>query len=244
MIQLKLARHGAPICSAAASLTDIGSWEQWRESKPGAAGLVLRLALANAELEVERSGVCMKRILLVVGLLAGCLSAPAFAQTKVGDWEIEKRASDEHCNATRAYKDADDENRQNVIVLSYSKDAIVIVFVYEGWEWGKDDKVLKADFATDKATILKKAKWEVMDKTTLRGIFEFKQSILDAVAKAKRLSLDFEDDDDDDSAEFDIPRAGEALAALKFCEENRSSGAASPPAAAAPPPVKSSRDRE
>jgi hypothetical protein len=163
----------------------------------------------------------MKQIFFGAALLAGFLSVPALAQTKVGDWEVEKRANDEHCNATRAYKDADDEDRQNVIVLTYSKDAIVIVLVYEGWEWGKDDKIVKADFGTDKTTILKKAKWQVMDKTTLRGIFEFNQSILDALGKAKRLSIDFEDDDDDDSTEFDIPRAGEALAALKFCEENR-----------------------
>jgi hypothetical protein len=54
----------------------------------------------------------------------------------------------------------------------------------------------------------------------VRGIFEFDQSILDALTKAKRLSIDF-DDDDDESIEVEIPRAGEALAALKFCEENR-----------------------
>jgi hypothetical protein len=162
----------------------------------------------------------MKQIFLAAILLASVVSTPAFAQTKVGDWDIEKRTQDEHCNASRAYKDADDDDRQNVIVLTYSKDAIVIVLIYEGWEWEKSDKIVKADFGTDKTTIVKKAKWEVMDKTTVRGIFEFNQSILDALGKAKRLVLDFEDDDDD-SAEFDIPRAGEALAALKFCEENR-----------------------
>jgi hypothetical protein len=36
----------------------------------------------------------------------------------------------------------------------------------------------------------------------------------------KRLSVDFEDDEDE-SIEFETPRVGEALAALKFCEENR-----------------------
>jgi hypothetical protein len=36
----------------------------------------------------------------------------------------------------------------------------------------------------------------------------------------KRISIDFENDDDD-STEFEAPRLGEALAALKFCEENR-----------------------
>jgi hypothetical protein len=67
---------------------------------------------------------------------------------------------------------------------------------------------------------MKASKWEVMDKTTVRGIFEFDQSILDAMSKAKRLTVDFEDDDDD-SIEMQIPRASEVLGALKFCEENR-----------------------
>ena len=45
-------------------------------------------------------------------------------------------------------------------------------------------------------------------------------ALIDAFTKAKRLAIDFEDDDDN-SIEFQTPRAGEALAALKFCEENR-----------------------
>jgi hypothetical protein len=45
---------------------------------------------------------------------------------------------------------------------------------------------------------------------------------MDRLSKAKRLSLDFEDDDDD-SIEMQVPRAGEALAALKFCEETAGS---------------------
>ena len=105
-------------------------------------------------------------------------------------------------------------------MLTYSADKIAIVLIYDGWEWDKVGEFLKADFSTDKADIMKKAKWEIMDKTTVRGVFDFDQSILDALSKAKRLSVDF-DEDDDDSIELQIPRAGEALAALKFCEENR-----------------------
>ena len=162
----------------------------------------------------------MNKLLFVAVLLGGFLNAPAWAQTKVGDWTVEKRATDTHCNASRGYKDKEDENRDYVIVLSYSTDKIVIVVIYDGWEWDKTGDILRADFSTDKTDIMKKAKWEVMDKTTVRGIFEFDQSILDALTKAKRLSIDF-DDDDDESIEVEIPRAGEALAALKFCEENR-----------------------
>ena len=47
------------------------------------------------------------------------------------------------------------------------------------------------------------------------------QRILDRLARAKRLHVDFEEDDDDNSIELETPRAAEMLAALKFCEENR-----------------------
>jgi hypothetical protein len=169
----------------------------------------------------------MKRLLFAAGMLAGVLSSAASntravlgQQSKVGDWTIEKRTQDTHCNASRGYKDKDDENRDYVIVITYSDKAIVIVMIYDGWEWDKVGEVLRADVGTDDADIMKKAKWEVMDKTTVRGIFEYDQSIMDRLSKAKRLTLDFEDDDDD-SIEMQVPRAGEALAALKFCEENR-----------------------
>ena len=162
----------------------------------------------------------MNKMLFVAALLAGFLSAPALAQTRVGDWTVEKRAKDTHCNASRGYKDKQDENRDYAIVLTYSTDKIVIVLIYDGWEWDKTGEILQAEFSTDKTDIMKKSKWEVMDKTTVRGIFEFDQSIMDRLSKAKRLTLDFEDDDDD-SIEMQIPHAGEALAALKFCEENR-----------------------
>ena len=162
----------------------------------------------------------MNKMLFLAALLALFLAVPAHAQTKVGDWSVEKRAKDTHCNASRGYKDKEDEDRDYAIVLSYSAEKIVIVMIYDGWEWGKTGEILRADLATDKTRIMKKSKWEVMDKTTVRGIFEFDQSILNALSKAKRLSVDFEGNDDD-SIELETPRAGEALAALKFCEENR-----------------------
>jgi len=164
----------------------------------------------------------MIRILFAAILLAGCMSTGALAQqSRVGDWTVEKRSQDQHCNASLGYKDKDDENRDYVIVLSHSDKAIVIVVIYDGWEWDKTGDILKADFGTDDADIMNKAKWEVMDKTTIRGIFEFDQTILDRLSKAKRITLDFEDDDDD-SVEVKTPRLGDALGALKFCEDNRS----------------------
>jgi hypothetical protein len=162
----------------------------------------------------------MRRI-FAIALLAGLLGTPALGQqSKVGDWTVERRAQDTHCNASRGYKDKEDENRDYVIVLSYSDKMIVMVLIYDGWEWSKVGEILRADLGTNEADIMKKAKWEVMDKTTVRGTFEFDQSLMDALSKAKRLTVDFEDDEDN-SIEMQIPRAGEALGALKFCETNR-----------------------
>ena len=77
----------------------------------------------------------MKKLLFTIALLAGFSAPPVLAQqSKVGDWTIEKRSQDTHCNASRGYKDKDDENRDYVIVLSYSDKAIVIVMIYDGWE--------------------------------------------------------------------------------------------------------------
>jgi invasion protein IalB len=163
----------------------------------------------------------MKPIIFAGLLLAAFCATPALAQqSMVGDWTIEKRSQDQHCNASRGYKDKDDENRDYAIVLTYSDKAIVMVLIYDGWGWEKVGDILKADVGTDDAGVMRKAKWEVMDKSTVRGIFEFDQSILDKLSKAKRLTIDFEDDDDD-SIEMQVPRFGEALGALKFCEENK-----------------------
>lgn len=163
----------------------------------------------------------MNRFRITIALLAGLFAAPALAQqSKVGDWTIEKRSQDTHCNASRGYKDASDENRDYAIVLTYSDKAIVFVVIYDGWEWDKTGQILHADFSTDDDDIMKAAKWEVMDKTTVRGLFEFDPSILEKLKNAKRVYLDFENDEDD-SIEVQTPRAGEVLGALKFCEENR-----------------------
>jgi hypothetical protein len=167
----------------------------------------------------------MKRILLTTLLFAGFLGAgllnsPAQAQTKVGDWTIEKRSQDDHCNASRDYTDKDDDDNATIIVLSHSKENLVIAVVYEGWEWDKVGQVLTADVGTNDKDVAKKAKWEVVDKTAIRGVFEYNEKIMGVLSKANMLSIDFADDDDN-SVEIKIPRAGEALAALKFCEENK-----------------------
>jgi hypothetical protein len=183
-------------------------------------GADLPRARGHAEFAARSNprGRYMKAIAVVAAVAAGLFCGQAAAQTKVGDWEIEKRKQDDHCNATRAYKDSD--GNQNVVLFSYSADKIVIVLVNEGWEWPNKDDVIKADFSTEKATIMKESKWQVMDKDSLRGLFEFDASIFDKVSKAKTISLEFGKDDDNDT-DFEVPQVGEALAALKYCEENK-----------------------
>ena len=80
----------------------------------------------------------MNRLLFTAALLAAFSIAPAYAETKVGDWTVEKRSQDTHCNASRGYKDAEDENNQYAIVLSYSDDRIVVVVIYRRLGVGED----------------------------------------------------------------------------------------------------------
>ena len=107
-------------------------------------------------------------------------------ETKVGDWTIEKRTQDTQCNASRSYKDPNDQGREYGIVLTYSDKEIVII--HDGWEWEKTGEVLHTDFTTDDDDIFKAAKWEVMDKTTVRGLFEYDQSILEKKGRPEVLS--------------------------------------------------------
>lgn len=162
----------------------------------------------------------MNRLLPIAALLAGFLASPAIAQVNGGpSWRIEQRANDKYCNASRDYKDAADENRNYVIVLTYSEDRIAIVLVYDGWKWKAGD-TLSVDLSTDKGDIMKKSKWVVLDQTTIRGAFDFDQKILDGFSGAERLFVDA-GDDEDDSIELEIPRATWMLGALKLCQENR-----------------------
>ena len=162
----------------------------------------------------------MNRLLLIAALLAGFLAGPAIAKIMgVPGWLIQKRENDKYCNASRDYRDAADENRDYGLVLTYSPDRIVMVLFYEGWEWEKAGDILSVDLSTENGDIMKKSRWEVLDKTGIRGVFDFDQKILDGFSGAERLFVDV-GDDEDDSIELAIPRATRMLAALKSCQEN------------------------
>ena len=164
----------------------------------------------------------MKPIIFASLLLAAFCATSALAQqSRVGDWTIEKRSQDQHCNASRGYKDKDDETRDYAIVLTYSR---------QGDRHGADLRRLgvgqgrrhpQGGCRDGRCGCPEKGEVGGHRHSTMRGIFEFDQSILDKLSKAKRLTIDFEDDDDD-SIEMQVPRFGEALVRrLKFCEENK-----------------------
>ena len=165
----------------------------------------------------------MSKLLLIAALLAGFLAGPAVAQTKgfqvkgVSGWLIEQRENDKYCNASRDYRNAADENRDYGIALTYSPERIGMVLFYEGWEGEKAGDSISVDLSTDKGDIMKKSTWTVLDKTGIRGVFNFDQKILDGFSGAERLSIKI----GDHSTEMKIPRATRMLAALKSCQENR-----------------------
>lgn len=45
--------------------------------------------------------------------------------------------------------------------------------IYDGWEWEKVGEIVCVDVGIDDVDIMKKVKWEVMDKIIICGIFEY-----------------------------------------------------------------------
>ena len=82
-------------------------------------------------------------------------AGPAVAQqSKVGDWTIEKRTQDTHCNASRGYKEQGRREPRLRHRHHLFQQAIVMVMIYDGWEWDKVGEILKADVGTDDADIM------------------------------------------------------------------------------------------
>ena len=96
-----------------------------------------------------------------------------------------------------------------------------MVLIYDGWGW--DKSATSSRRMSGRTTCGCPEKGEVGghgQEAPCAASSSSITSILDKLSKAKRLTIDFEDDDDD-SIEMQVPRFGEALGALKFCEENK-----------------------
>jgi hypothetical protein len=138
----------------------------------------------------------------------------ALADAKVGDWVISRNAENkDQCLAVRNYVDEDDNNLNNSVVFSVVQDKIIIGLGYQAWKWDKDEKE-KTSLLVDGHQVVPALDWTATAPQTLTGVTDK----TDALAKAKKLSIKF---DDGDIAEFDIPKAGAAMAALQTCTDTK-----------------------
>ncbi|MGE7417366.1 hypothetical protein [Methylobacterium tarhaniae] len=151
----------------------------------------------------------------------------------VRGWEVERNVGapgPNACQMAYSYRDKDDKNAENAIVVTLKGDKLVLILGYENWEWDKDEAV-QAPMSIDKQVVYAKQGWTGDGKllsTELPG------AVIPKLLKGKQIVLKF----DNGEADFRIPGFADAFDGLKRCD---AAAAAPAPAAAqaAPAPLTS-----
>lgn len=167
---------------------------------------------------------------LAAGFLPALVSQPSSAGERqpfevVKGWEVERTVGDTSanpCMMTHAYEDKDDNNAANAVIFALQDSTAVLVLVYQGWDFDKEEAV-KVPLFLDKKPIKVKTTW-IGDGKTLRT--QLPDSVVPDLLAAKTVILRFEDSD----ADFRIPDFAAGYEALRRCD-------ATPAAVAAPRPA-------
>ena len=151
-----------------------------------------------------------------VFILAG--ASGAIADTMVGDWTISRNQDNkDQCVAVRNYVDDKAGNLNSSVIFSLLRDKIIIGLGYQAWKWDKGDRK-QASLSLDGNELIKKIDWTATVPHTLTAVTNKSDALMSALAKAKKLSIKF---DDGDIAEFNIPGAGNVIASLKLCMDTK-----------------------
>jgi hypothetical protein len=151
-----------------------------------------------------------------VFILAG--ASTAIADSTVGDWTISHHADNkDQCVAVRNYDARQGNNQQNTVILSLLRGKIIVGLGYYAWKWDNGDRA-DTSLSLDGNEVAKKVEWTAAGPQALAGIPRKTDLLMSALAVAKKLSVKF---DDGHVVEFDIPKAGEVLAALQACVEGK-----------------------
>ena len=147
-------------------------------------------------------------------LLLCCAVTSSIAQVKLNGWEVGKK--DGTCVAVYAYRDKDDDNAANAVILGLVKapdgtDVLVMSIHYSKWDNDEDET---ADLYFDKQLVLEEAKWKMHDKHTLTGTFSGAKTLISRLQDTKQIILKF---DPKTRAVFDIKNPAQALGALQQC---------------------------
>ncbi|HJE26087.1 MAG TPA: hypothetical protein K8W01_20760 [Methylorubrum populi] len=184
---------------------------------------------------------------LATGFLPGLISQAASAAERqpfeiVKEWEVERTIGDTSANPclmTYAYEDKEDNNAANAVVFALQGSSAVLVLVYQGWDFDKEEQV-KVPLYLDKKPIKVKTTW-IGDGKTLRT--QLPDSVVPDLLAAKTVILRFEDSD----ADFKIPNFAAGYEALRRCDAAPvkpvatapQAAPAQPPASPAPAPLPS-----
>jgi hypothetical protein len=156
-------------------------------------------------------GVCAALLLL---LLLSCAVTSSIAQVKLNGWDVGKK--DGTCVAVYSYRDKDDDDAANVVVLGLLKapdgtELFVMSISYDKWNNDEDET---ADLYFDKQLVLAEAKWKMHDKHTLVGTFSGSKTLISRLQDTRQIILKF---DPKTRAVFDIKNPSQALGALQQC---------------------------
>ncbi|MCP1537358.1 hypothetical protein [Methylorubrum extorquens] len=178
---------------------------------------------------------------LAAGLLPALFAQPVSAAERqpfevVKGWEVERTVGDTSANPcimTHAYEDKDDNNAANAVVFALRDSTAVMVLVYQGWDFDKEQSV-KVPLFLDKKPIKVKTTW-IGDGKTLRT--QLPDSVVPDLLAAKTVILRFEDSD----ADFRIPDFAAGYESLRRCDATpaKPAAVATPQAAPVGPPAPS-----
>ncbi|MCY1642615.1 hypothetical protein [Methylorubrum sp. SL192] len=179
--------------------------------------------------------------ILAAGLLPALFAQPVSAAERqpfevVKGWEVERTVGDTSANPcimTHAYEDKDDNNAANAVVFALRDSTAVMVLVYQGWDFDKEQSV-KVPLFLDKKPIKVKTTW-IGDGKTLRT--QLPDSVVPDLLAAKTVILRFEDSD----ADFRIPDFAAGYESLRRCDATpaKPAAVAAPQAAPVGPPAPS-----
>jgi hypothetical protein len=164
------------------------------------------------------------RLLVAAAAGALLLSSGAFAQTTVAGWTI-GHDNNGDCQAAYSYKDAEDDNAENSVVISLVEEKgrkvpdVYVILAYEKWDWDKGEET-KTEVLVDKKVYASGHSWISPSKNLLISKFVNQlDRFVRAFAEGKKLTIRFTEDDEE--AEFNIPDVGQALGAVQYCQANK-----------------------
>ncbi|MGN7123215.1 hypothetical protein [Methylorubrum thiocyanatum] len=178
---------------------------------------------------------------LATGFLPALVSQPSSAGERqpfevVKGWEVERTVGDTSanpCMMTHAYEDKDDNNAANAVIFALQDSTAVLVLVYQGWDFDKEEAV-KVPLFLDKKPIKVKTTW-IGDGKTLRT--QLPDSVVPDLLAAKTVILRF----DNGNADFRIPDFAAGYESLRRCDAApaKTANATAVPAAPAQPALPS-----